>query len=92
MEREEERGAVCRRSGFFPLPTHNANRLEHRGSTSEVEQWRLAALCPTLMEQSAAKLALTSAANFGNCWLNLLLALGLSYGHLLLALEVVYLR
>jgi hypothetical protein len=24
-------GAVCRGSRFFPLPTHNANRLEHRG-------------------------------------------------------------
>jgi hypothetical protein len=41
-----------------------------------VKQRRLAVLRPTLMEQSAAKLALTSAASFGNCWLNLLLALG----------------
>ena len=31
VERGAGSGAVCRGSGFFLLPTHNANRLEHRG-------------------------------------------------------------
>lgn len=92
VEREQEVERSAEGADFFRSPPIMQIDWSTGGSTSEVEQRRLAALHPTLMEQSAAKLALTSAASFGNCWLNLLLALGLSYGHLLLALEVVYLR